>query len=106
MNKNTTDKINWLPVISFFAALFFIFALGSLFTTGLGGVFVAGAIWFVGTIASFFSDHYKIIYSYWTDKVLPETHAIVIAVSLLLGLFLIFDFARNFRVDINIRKKI
>ena len=102
---DSPQKINWLPIASFFAILFFIFALGSLFTTGLGGVFVAGAIWFVGTIASFFNDEYQVIYSYWTKKILPETHIIVTATSILLGLFLIFDFVKNFRVNISIERK-
>ena len=98
-------KISWLPVISFFAILFFIFSLGSLFTTELGGIFVAGVIWFVGTIASFFNDHYKIIHTYWTEKILPETHLIVIAVSFLFGFLLVWDFVKNFRVDISIKRK-
>lgn len=100
------DNTDWLPVISFFAILFFFSALGSLFNMGFGGVFVAFILWFVGTIATFFNDQYKIIHSHWTDTILPETHIAMIAVSCFLGLFLIFDFARNFRVDINISKKI
>lgn len=77
-----------------------------MFSAEMGGIFVAGAIWFVGIISSFFSDEYRVFHSFWTQKILSETHIILITVSTLLGLFLLVDFVKNFRINISVEKKI
>lgn len=99
-------KVKWLPVFSFFAFLFLLFSLGSLIGGNLGaGSLIASVVWFVGTLATFFEENFKILKSYWVEQVLPEAHISIIFFSIILGLFLLFEISRNYRLDVNFEKQ-
>ena len=107
MSKKDTkhEETKWLPLVSFLSFLFLVFVVGSFVSTISGGVLVAGVIWFFGTISSLFHKNYEVISSYWSDKVLPLTHLILITMSVLSGLFLLLYLVNHFQINIGVKKK-
>ncbi len=98
--------LKWLPVISSFCFLFLLFAFGSLAGPLVGPGLVGAVIFIVGAFSSAFSDHYNHLRDLWLYKMVDGTHYAIISISILTGLFFIYLFFQNYRINFLIEKKI
>ena len=93
-------RIRWLPVISFGCVLLLFFSAGSLVNAKIGIALVGFVVSSATILSLFFPDHLKHLMDLWSEKILDESHRVIIFISILFASALIFIIGREYRIKI------
>ena|SRR3989338_8953839 len=95
-----SKKIKWLPVISFGCVLLLFFSVGSLVNVTVGISLVGSVVSIATVLGLFFPDHLKHLMSLWSDKIITESHQVIIFLSICFAAVLLFIIGREYRINI------
>lgn len=98
-------KLKWKPVFSFLCFLSLLFFISALFSVETGGLVVGSFTGFLALFAGILPDHYNNVKGFWFDKILPETHTVLIFIFLVVSSMSIFFFFKNYKLSLNIESK-
>ncbi len=97
-------KIKWLPVVSFACLLFLLFSVGSMINFKVGASLVGAVIMIITTFSSLLTPHYEDMRDRWFEKILPESHYVIIWLTALVGIVFLFMLNKQFRISFKIEK--